>query len=57
MESPLPMKCRSRQLDGSLIDHSWDLDGMKGPQMLLTPEEEVAASFAICGEGVNRLAG
>ncbi len=25
------------------IEHSWDVDGTKGPQMLLTPEEVVAS--------------
>ncbi len=28
-----------------LIEHSRDVDGTKGPQMLLTPEEEVASEL------------
>ncbi len=45
MESPLPWKYCSRQLFGCLIEHSWDVDGTKGPQMLLTSEEEVAGEL------------
>ncbi len=45
MESPLPRKCRSRQLVGRLIENSWDVDGMKRPQILLTPEEEVTGEL------------
>ncbi len=33
------------QLVGCPIEHSWDVDGTKGPQMLLTPEEEVAGEL------------
>ncbi len=45
MESPLAWKCCSEQLVGCPIEHSWDVDGTKGPQMLLTPEEEVAGEL------------
>ncbi len=45
MESPLPRKCRSRQLVSRLIEHSWDVDGKMRPQMLLTPEEEVTGKL------------
>ncbi len=45
MESPLPRKCRLRQLVSRLVEHSWDVDGTKGPQLLLTPEEEVAGEL------------
>ncbi len=30
---------------GHLIKHSWDMDGMKGPQMLWTPDEEVTGEL------------
>ncbi len=30
---------------GCPVEHSWDVDGTKGPQMLLTPEEEVAGEL------------
>ncbi len=47
MESPLPRKCRLRQHVGCLIEHCWDVDGTKRPQMLLTPEEEVTGEYVI----------
>ncbi len=44
MESPLAWKCCSRQLVGCPIEHSWDVDGTKGPQMLLTQRRRWQAS-------------
>ncbi len=52
-----PWKCCSRQLVGCPVEHSWDVDGTKGPQMLLTPEEEGGGRVATCDGSVNRLAG
>ncbi len=38
-------KCCLRQLVGRLIEHFWDVDGTKQPQMLLTPEEELTVEL------------
>ncbi len=39
------------------LNTSWDVDGTKGPQMLLTPEEEVAGELRHATGAANRLAG
>ncbi len=40
-----PLEVLLEEIIGCPIEHSQDVDGTKGPQMLLTPEEEVAGEL------------